>query len=314
MATLRDVVSAAEGRADTTREQRLLLTSIVAVALMATATVAFGLWSGSSAITFDGLYSFVDVGMTWLALIILRLIARGDDRRFQFGYWHLEPLLGFVNGAVLAMACAYAFADGLAGLRAGGRLIDFGPGAWFSGAMAVLGLAMWLYIRRSAADLRSEFLAIDARGWLMGAGLSAGLCASFLIAGAVSRSGAAHLAPFVDPTVLLIMSLVLLPFPLITLARAGRDILQIAPTGLSDRVREVAREAVETHGFVESGSHVARSGRQLFIEITLVARSGEEARAFAELDAIRDAISEALGVEAPGHWLTIDFTADRRWL
>lgn len=314
METLRDKAPASGDGGDTTKEQRLLLTSIVAVALMATATIAFGLWSGSSAITFDGLYSFVDVGMTWLALIILRLIARGDDRRFQFGYWHLEPLLGFVNGAVLAMACAYAFADGISGLRAGGRLIDFGPGGVFSGVMAALSLGMWLYIRRSAADLRSEFLAIDARGWLMGAGLSAGLCASFLVAGAMSRSGAAHIAPYVDPVVLLAMSLVLLPFPLITLGRAGRDILQIAPTGFSERVREVARQAAEAHGFAESASHVARSGRQLFIEITLVAASGTEARPFDELDAIRDRISEALAAEAPGHWLTVDFTADRRWL
>ena len=35
--------------------------------------------------------------MTAIALLIVRLIARGDDRRFQYGYWHLEPMLALLN-------------------------------------------------------------------------------------------------------------------------------------------------------------------------------------------------------------------------
>ncbi|GAA0653577.1 cation diffusion facilitator family transporter [Brevundimonas lenta] len=298
--------------ADTAREQRLLKVSIAAVAVMGVVTVAFGLWSGSSAITFDGFYSLADVGMTWLALIITRLISRGDDDRFQFGYWHLEPLIGLVNGAVLAMACAYAFADSLAGLRAGGRLIDFGPGALFSGAMAVIGLVMWLYIRRSAAGLSSQILKIDARAWLMGACLSAALCAGFVIGGALRDSPAAHLAPYADPVVLLIVSLTLMPFPFLTLWRSARDILQIAPSDLSDHVREVARVVAARHGF-EPATHIARTGRQLFIEIALLAPSDATTLSFGQLDAIRAEISDALGM-APGFWLTVEFTADRRWV
>jgi predicted Co/Zn/Cd cation transporter (cation efflux family) len=34
----------------------------------------------------------------------------------------------------------------------------------------------------------------------------------------------------------------------------------------------------------------------------------------AEVDAIRREIADALGGEGPQRWLTIDFTADPRWL
>lgn len=301
-------------RSATLREQRLLKLSIAVVLFIAFVSIAFGLWSGSKAITFDGFYNLTDAGMTMVALLVTRLIARGEDDRFQFGYWHLEPLLGLVNGIVLATACAYAFLDGLNGLRTGGTAIDFGPGAIFAGALAVLSLGMYAYIRRTAADLASDFLRVDARGWLMGGVLSGALCLSFIVGGLLTRAGAATLAPFVDPLVLIAVAICLAPFPVMTLWAAGRDILQIAPPDLSRSVREAARATAERHGFVESTSHVSRAGRQIFVEIGLVAPAGSMTKSFAELDTIRGEIAEAMGGLGPGYWLTVDFTADRRWI
>ena len=39
------------------------------------------------------MYSFVDVVPTMVSLIVVKLIARGSSHRFQYGYWHLEPLV-----------------------------------------------------------------------------------------------------------------------------------------------------------------------------------------------------------------------------
>lgn len=301
-------------KAKALEEQRLLKVSIYAVLGIAITSVIFGLWSGSGAITFDGFYNLTDAGMTFVALLVSRLIARGDDERFQYGYWHLEPLVGFVSGALLASTCAYAFVNGLKGFWSGGESIPFGPGSIFVGALAIVSAAMYFYIRRSAAGLDSEFLQIDARSWLMGAVLSFSLCLSFLIGFALRATAFAHLAPFVDPLVLMVAALGLLPFPIVTLWRAGQDILQIAPSELDEQVRLVAEAVAKKHGFREYSSHVARIGRQQFVEIGLVSASGSSTKSFEELDAIRQEISDALDREGPGWWLTVDFTADKRWI
>jgi len=295
-------------------EQRLLKVSIYAVLGIAIVSVIFGLWSRSGAITFDGFYNLTDAGMTFVALLVSRLIARGDDERFQYGYWHLEPLVGFVSGALLASTCAYAFVNGLKGFWAGGDSIPFGPGALFVGALAVVSAIMYLYISRAAEGMESEFLKIDARSWLMGAVLSFSLCLSFLIGFALRATAFAHLAPFVDPLVLMVAALGLLPFPIVTLWRAGQDILQIAPPELDDQVHEVAKAVAEKHGFADFNSRVARIGRQQFVEIGLVVASDTSTKSFHELDEIRQEISDALGREGPGWWLTVDFTADKRWI
>jgi predicted Co/Zn/Cd cation transporter (cation efflux family) len=295
-------------------EQRLLKVSIYAVLGIAITSVLFGLWARSGAITFDGFYNLTDAGMTLVALLVSRLIARGNDERFQYGYWHLEPLVGFVSGCLLASTCAYAFVNGLKGFWTGGEDIPFGPGAIFVGVIGAASAFMFFYIRRSAAGLDSEFLKIDARSWLMGAVLSFALCLSFVIGFVLRATAHADLAPYVDPLVLMVASLCLLPFPVITLWRAGQDILQIAPADLNDHVRAAVKTVAEKHGFRDFTSHVARIGRQQFVEIGLVSTSAEVTISFKELDQIRQEIAGALGGEGPGWWLSVDFTADKRWI
>ncbi len=296
------------------KEQRLLATSMATTIVFAVASIGFGLWLGSKSVTFDGFYDLIDAAMTGIALLTVRLIARGEDRRFQYGYWHLEPMLGLLNGLVLSFACVYAFLDGLNGLLAGGGKVQFGLGAIYAGISSALSFALYAYISRSARHLGSPMLNVDARSWLMGGVLSGGLCLSFIIGAALERAGAHELAPYVDPMILVLVAVCLAPFPAITLWRAGQDILMIAPTELDQRTRELAAEIAQQYGFSSFSSHVVRSGRQQFIEIGFVAPSGQTTMSFEQLDNIRREIAVAMGGLNPGYWLTVDFTADERWI
>lgn len=297
-----------------TREQHLLRTSIIVTLIISLSSIAFGLWAKSSSITFDGFYNLTDAGMTFVALIAAKMIIKGDDERFQYGLWHLEPLLVFINGIVLGFTCAYGFIDGLTGLFSGGREIEFGPGALFAGLTFLLSIGMYLYIKKSAKNVRSELLIIDAKAWLIGGILSMALFISFGLGSFLEETSYAHLSPYVDPFVLAVTSLCLMPFPLVTLWEAGKEILQLAPPDLSDQVNEIAEKIATKYGFVDYASHVAKSGRQQFIEIGLVSPSGETTKSFAELDEIRQEIAREMGGLGPGYWLTVDFTADKRWI
>jgi len=298
----------------TRQEQTLLAVSIAVTVLTAIAGVIFGLIIQSRTVMFDAFYTLIDSVMTLAALGVSRLIARGDDRLFQYGYWHLEPLVALVNGLVLATACVYAVLEGLNGLLSGGRIVDFGPGAIFTGIGGAICLAMSAYIHIRSAHIDSELLRIDARAWLLGGVISLGVCISFVICNLLVEAEYAYLAPYVDPFVLTLLAGSLLPIPLQTVWRAIGEILQVAPAELDRTVREAARKVADRHGFAAFESHVTKAGRVNFIEIGLVAPSGEMTRSFAELDAIRQEIADELGEAVPGHWLTVDFTADERWI
>jgi predicted Co/Zn/Cd cation transporter (cation efflux family) len=298
----------------TAKEQRLLLTSMIVTIVLALSSIGFGLWISSKSVMFDGFYDLIDAAMTGVAFLTVRLISRGDDERFQYGYWHLEPMLALLNGLILAFACIYALIDGLHGLIVGGRDLQFGLGAIYAAISSVLNFALFAYVRRSARSLGSQMLDVDARSWLMGGVLSAGLCLSFLVGGLLTQTGAARFAPYADPLILVIIALCLVPFPLMTIWKAGRDILMITPSDLDEKISQLAKEVAERHGFVDYDSHVVKSGRQQFIEIGLVAPSGDTQTNYERLDAIRAEIAAAMGGASPGYWLTVDFTADKRWI
>lgn len=294
-------------------EQGTLKFSIALTVVLGVLGVASGLVTGSQAIIFDGMYSFVDVVPTVVSLLVVKLIARGTTHRFQYGFWHLEPLVAVLRDAILAIACVYAGVDAINALVSGGQEVEYGRAAAWAGILCIIGLAMTVMLGRRARALKSPMLRLDARSWLVSACLSLALLIGF--AGAIALAGTRwrHLIPFVDAIALLSMALIMLPMPLIGLWRSMSDVLQVAPGELDQRVHTVMDAVIQERQFLEYTSYIAKAGRGTFVEIHILV-APQTVIDIATADALRSEVSERLNAGAPTFWLTIDFTADRRWL
>ena len=298
---------------DTLREQRLLKMSIAVTVVVGLVGVVAGLLIGSQAIVFDGMYSLVDVVLTVASLAVSRLLAREGSRRFQYGYWHLEPLVEAFGGAILALACIYAAINAVNGLLTGGHEVSFNFGAAWAAVLCVTGLLMAAYMRGHARELQSGLLALDARSWLIGGLLSLALLIGFGLAMAIEDTELAHWVPFVDSVVLLCIALVMMPLPLLSTWQAMREVLQVAPGELDRQVQSVMDAIVDEHGFVDYTSHVAKMGRARFVEIHILVPPNYEIGSIENADRLRGEIARRLDAQAPQFWLTVDFTADRAW-
>jgi cation diffusion facilitator family transporter len=294
-------------------EQGTLKFSIALTVFLGVLGVASGLVTNSQAIIFDGMYSFVDVVPTVVSLLVVKLIARGTTHRFQYGFWHLEPLVAVLRDAILAVACVYAGIDALNSLTEGGHEVEYGRAALWAGILCIIGLTMTVLLSRRAKQFKSPMLRIDARSWLVSACLSLALLIGFAVAIALAGTRWQHWIPYVDAAALLGMALIMLPMPLIGLWRSMIDVLQVAPNELDARVHAVMDSIVEDHRFLEYSSYIAKAGRGRFVEIHVLV-TPETRLDIATADAIRADVSTRLNAGAPTFWLTIDFTADRRWL
>jgi cation diffusion facilitator family transporter len=297
-----------------TTEQGALKLSILVTALMGLTGVAAGFMIGSGAIMFDGIYSFVDVMLTFGALAVSKLLNQEPTKRFQFGYWHLEPLVGVIESAILVTACVYAIINALQGLKSGGHSVSYGFGLVWAGIMCVSGVAMAAYVDRLARDQGSILLKVDSRGWLLSGLLSLALLVAYSIAVALDNSAYSHWVPYVDPAVLLCMSLALLPIPLKTLTAAIREVLEVAPQDLDQSVRSVLDDMTKERGFVRYSSHVAQVGRVRFVEIHILVPADYRVETVRAVDDIRREIAARLEASWPQTWLTVDLTADPEWM
>ena len=137
---------------------------------------------------------------------------------------------------------------------------------------------------------------------------------AFVIGASLKGTAYAHLAPYADPAVLALLTMVLVFVPIQAVRKALQEILLITPPELDARVRQVMDGVIARHGFKTYTSYVAKVGRAQFIEIHVAVPPESSIDSVGKADALRREIAEAIGGEGPHRWLTIDFTADPRWL
>lgn len=300
---------------DAAAEQRLLKISIGVTVVVALSGVVFGLLSGSLSIIFDGMFSAIDAAMSCLALFVARLVSSAEStRRFQFGFWHIEPMVLAFNGGTLMLLSLYAFINAVSSFLTGGRQLAFDWAIVYAVAVCTVCFGMFFYERRLNRRIGSDFVRLDVQSWLMSASITSALLVAFAIAWAMKETRYAFLTPYADPVVLAALTICLVFVPIGTVRKALGEMLLITPPELDNHVRGVMEGIVARHGFKSFTSYVAKVGRAQFIEIHIAVASDWPLNSIAKADTIRREIAEAIGGEGPERWLTIDFTADPRWL
>jgi len=303
-------------------EQGVLRVSIIITVALAAFGIVIGLVSGSFAIMFDGIYSLADAGMTVVALLVANLISSSTTagpikqrlvERFTMGFWHLEPMVLGLNGMLLIGAAIYALINSIAIFLAGGHVLDFNKAVIYATITLIITVAMTIFDKWANQTIGSQFVELDAKAWMMTSALTAALLVAFAFGIVITGTKFEWLLPYIDPSVLGLVSVAVIPIPAGMVKRALEDILLVTPSALKQDVDNVAREVTKRYGFLFHRAYVARVGRGRQIELYFVVPTGWPPKQLEEWDRIRDDIGEAIGGEGADRWLTIVFTTDREW-
>lgn len=310
-----------EAKSRIREEQKVLKLSIIATSIVAAFAVVMGIFTGSSAIIFDGMYCVLDCLFSIAALAIARLLQLDADHtdkpnfteRFQYGFWHFEPLLLFINGACLIVAVFYGFFEGANALLRGGHMPSFGWGVTYGLVAAIICYSLAFYENRKNRMIRSAFITIDVRSWIISGSISLALFIAFVCAYFIEKTSLNWLVPYVDPFVLILICLIMAPVPIKIVWRALQDVFMIAPPAFDEHVTQVVAEVVKKYGFLDFHTYVARVGRSKMIEIHLVLPAGYPINTVEFIDKVRSEIGEAIGGAGPDRWFTVSFTAQEKW-
>ena len=302
-------------------EQGVLRLSLVVTLVLALFGIGFGLLSGSFSIVFDGIYALIDSSMTVVALLVARLITSSTEElsraklvdRFTMGFWHLEPMVLGLSGTLLIGASVYALINAVGSLMSGGRDLAFGTAAVYALIVVVMACAMAAFSARANRRIRSGFVAMDAKSWLISAALTTALLVAFVFGWAIQGTGLEWISPYIDPAILAVVCLIVIPIPVPTVRRALADILLVTPQDMKRQVDRVAQDVVARYGFMGYRAYVARVGRGRQIELYFIVPTGWPPKRLEEWDAIRDEIGHDIGGDGPDRWLTIAFTTDLEW-
>lgn len=297
-------------------EQQTLKVSLIGILIVAALGIGFGLVSGSFAILFDGVFSLVDAVMSVVSITLAGLIAKSASNalsrrtqdRFTMGFWHFEPIVLAVNALLMMSVAAYALFQAIAALMTGGRDVEFGPAVLYAAVVVVLCVVIALIEHRANKTIDSALVAMDVKGWIMAGGVTGALLMAFLIGMLIDGTDAEWAMPYVDPAVLALVALVLLPLPFSTLRKAVAEISLVTPPELKRRAEKAASEVAEAEGFSEYRVYASQQGRARTIDVVFYVPEHRGLRSLEDWDRVRDQTRSQLDGDDPHSWITVTFT------
>lgn len=295
-------------------EQKLLMQSVALMALVAVSGTVMGIVTGSSAVLLDGVFSFVDVVIKIMMLMTAKLVARETSKRFQFGFWQFEPLVLAVEGFFILLIVIYALSSGITDLLSGGRRVDFGPAIFYAIFFTVADTAYYLYVRRINKSLQSNLIKFDNVSWYVDALLEVAILISFVVATMLESTEYARWATYIDPIVLIILAVQMIPSAFRIIVPSMKQILGWAPTSLHNEVQEIMDCFMEKYNFKDYVTSVQVYGNTRIIEIDILVPKSFPYQTIAEIDAIRNEIDQEIGGNPTEKWVTISFTGTRKWM
>ena len=287
-------------------ERSALSLSIASGLLLAALGIVIGITTGSQIVLFDGFYTFLGVGLSWMARQVSSLVASGPNTRYPFGREALTPLIIGLEGVALLATCIYAAFNSVLSIAHGGIRTPSGWGvAYALVAMAIPG-AIWWYLRRVARH--SELVAAEATQWMAGGFLGSGMLVGFLFAHVIVTTSWAEVAHYVDPGLVIIASLLFLIPPIRMIRSTFFELVEGSPDmDLQGPARQAVDEVAAQFSLGKQHLRMTKIGRKFYVEIEFEV---EPEWNVGQSDDVRRALARRLEQLPHDLWLTVEFTAD----
>jgi cation diffusion facilitator family transporter len=288
--------------------------SLAGTVLVASLGIGYGLYVDSNAILLDGMFSLLSMGMTGLSLYTAYLVTKPDDKQFQFGYAHIEPLINVINGLLILITCLFAFISGVNTILDGGHELVLEHALIYAVLSTICCFGIYFVETSIAKSVDSELVKVDSQEWLVDGILSAAILVGFILVLIFDSMGYTRWNAYIDPILVSTLSIAASILPIKVLRRNLKEVLLVAPQNKAqrhvDRTIERLSKAYRFDGYTH---HLAKTGRQYDLEINILVKD-DSLWTTKRQDHIRQIIWDELSDDLGETWLSVSFTGQERWL
>ena len=276
--------------------------------------LGWGIVIKSSMIMFDGLYSFISLFLSILALWITNYISKNDFEKFPFGKGMLEPITVAFKSIVLIIMCSTTFINAVKEVMAGGNPVDTNMALWYSIISTVGCAIVYFVIDRKGKKLSSDLLNAESNQWLMDTILSAAVLVGFMVSFILSKTSLSYLTIYVDPFMVIISSVIFIRVPVVTLINSFKEIVNVnADDDINNKIYTIVKDIEEDYNFEDSITRVSKVGRELRIEIDFVFNEESTLNELEEMDKVRERVYKNMAGIKLDKWMNVNFTGDKKW-
>ena len=273
-------------------EQKTLTISLVCVFFISVGSLLYGLYIQSDVVILNGVFSLCSLVGSVLSLIAAKCVALPADKRFQYGYWHVEPLVHCVNGTTIFLICLYAILNGIEGLREGGHVVDATRVIAFSLVTGIVCGAMWIFETLVSKKIDSQLVKNDSKEWLMDFGFSMVTLVGFIGLLFLKDPLYSFWARYADSVLVILMASILIPYPISVIWKNFKEVLRMtsAEESLVALVEAEMQKIKAEYGVITYTNHILKVGRAYFVEVNMLVSKDFKPQTIAEQDQLRERI------------------------
>lgn len=252
-------------------ESKILKLSVAGTLFFAVLGVSWGWLIKSEMILFDGLYSFIGVLLSSASLAVCRIIKERDNKDFYFGKYIFEPLVICFNSLILIIMCLVSMYNSVITLLSGGNIVNVSSAIMYSVVSTVGCGLIYALIKKRNSKEQSELIKSETVQWFMDFLLSSSILIAFLFVEVISLTKYSFLIGYIDPLMVLIVSLFCIKNPINRFVTNCKEVLGIKkPDNIYLQVESIVSEIKKDYGFVHAMTKVMKIGRSVRIEVNFV--------------------------------------------
>jgi len=260
-----------QGAGNSQLEKKSIIISIIGLFILSAVGVTSGILTDSATLIIQTFLYIIDVIVAFLSLRILKKLANPPDENYHFGYYKLEPVLINTQGALMIAGAVIGIMFAIQDIIHEDNVQNY-P-LIFSAACLVLliNFSIWFYLYVNYKKTGSSFLKAASMQWMSNLYETLGIICGFLISYLMHHYGSppvASIAPYVDPAMAIILSLLILKIPVKLYKESLVDLLDANPgqdisAEITDFTRKVLWEKFNLDGKITI--KLRKAGRKMFV-------------------------------------------------
>ncbi|WP_416147588.1 cation diffusion facilitator family transporter [Salipaludibacillus sp. HK11] len=297
------------------KDKKVLMISVYAAIAFSGAGIVLGTLFQSQMILFDGLYSLISVVLSLISLAAATFMSKNDSRHFPFGKDVIEPLVITFKYVIILILVIGSLMMAIVSIFQGGRDVAVGAALIYVAISTLACLIIYRYLNKHASESTTGFISAESNQWLMDTLVSSGVLIGFVIAAILQYiSSMQALVPYIDPLMVVIVSLYFIKVPLVEIRHSMREVLVMTPDNeLTRKVEDVIYKIELKYDMEETILRISKVGSTLSIEVDFIVKKTSKVQTISDQDYIREEISTKIQDIDHTKWLTVSFTNDRKW-
>lgn len=248
-------------------QAKVVRVSMVVSIIIFLIALSAGIISDSVTLLLDASAGFVTILMAFILHFNIKKMGMPPDQFFNFGYDKFEPFTVAMQGSMIMLTCVVALYFAIQDIVHADDVARYDIPMYAAVISGFLALFTAFYLRKISIRTSSNMLKASSLHWFVDAFFSFAMMLGFGFGFYLHQMGYAHLTPYVDPAMTIILAAILIWAPIRLLKRSLSQLLDAAP---SQEVRREVEKIAEKHRVKAFGIRSIRmrnAGEKIFLYI-----------------------------------------------